>query len=405
MSPLDKCKSDFLAFEKKINGQDLVYLDTAATALKPKQVADCIHNFYNFEAANVHRGAHYLSDRATNRFEQSRETVRRFINAKAIEEIIFTSGTTDSINLVASTYGVGNIKSGDEILLTEMEHHSNIVPWQALAEKVGATISWVRVDDHGDLDLKDYESKLSSRTKLVAVTYCSNVIGTVNDVAKIVQLAHGVGARVLIDAAQAVTFRRIDVQALDCDFLVFSGHKIYGPFGVGVLFGKSEALGAMSPYRYGGAMISQVTKDKSTYLEAPQRFEAGTPNVSAVIAMGAAIEYVENLGFDLIQNHEKTLLQELIRFLKTIKKVKFIGESSTRVNLLSFILEGSHSSDVGVLLDNMGVAVRTGHMCAQPLLRRFDQTSVIRISLGVYNSMEDVDKLGRAIHKAEDLLK
>lgn len=404
-------REQFLALNQAVHGQGLVYLDTAATALKPKVVVDRVTKFYSDETSNVHRGAHYLSDRATEQFELARNKVAKFLNANSEKEIVFTSGTTDGINLVASSFGAKFIKQGDEILLTQMEHHSNIVPWQLLADKVGAKIKWAPVTESGELDLEKLASLITTRTKLVAVTQCSNVLGTVNNVKAIVDIAKPVGAKVLIDAAQSVTFMPIDVQNLGCDFLVFSGHKLYGPFGVGVLYGQLELLEAMPPYRGGGSMISQVTEAGATFLNAPHKFEAGTPNISGVIGLGSAIDFVTEIGLENIRKHdiellkhtEASLLKMPLLNTKSIK-IRLVGQSASRVNLLSFIVDGVHAADIGQLLDQQGVAVRVGHHCAQPLMKRFGITGTVRVSLGVYNSQEDVDKFVRSLEKSLEIL-
>ncbi|OFZ10514.1 MAG: cysteine sulfinate desulfinase [Bdellovibrionales bacterium RBG_16_40_8] len=397
-------RSEFPALEQKVNGQPLVYLDSAATALKPMPVIETLYNFYKFETANVHRGAHYLGDIATEKFEQTRSLVKDLISASSDQEIIFTSGTTDSINLIASTYGRNFLRAGDEIILTEMEHHSNIVPWQLLADEIGLKIKWVSVETSGELNLIEYEKLLNEKTKLVCVAHCSNVLGTVNPVKEIIKMAHAVNAKVLVDAAQSVTFLPINVRDLDCDFLVFSGHKLYGPYGIGVLFGKHELLEIMPPYRGGGAMIAHVTKDKTTFLGAPQRFEAGTPNISGVIGLGAAISYIKNVEHENIYNHSKELLQYSVNKFSELDFIKIVGQSSTRVNILSLDCIGMHPSDVGQILNQQGVATRTGHHCAQVLMSKLGITGTLRVSFAIYNSAEDIDILVSALIKAKEIL-
>lgn len=397
-------RADFLALDQKPFGQPLVYLDTAATALKPKPVVEVLSNFYNFEASNVHRGAHYLSDRATEKFEATRERVRQFLAADKVSEVIFTKGTTDSINLVAQTFGRQRLRAGDEIVLSEMEHHSNIVPWQILAKEKGLVIKWAPVDDSGELIFTEYKKLLNEKTRLVSLSHCSNAIGTVNSLREYVGAAHQVGAKVLIDAAQSVTFMTIDVKVLECDFLVFSAHKLYGPFGVGVLFARQAIMDELDPRDGGGAIISEVTKEKTTYLGVPQRFEAGTPNISGVIGLGAAIDYVQSVGLQEIERHAKDLHLKLTSRLNEIEGLVPVGTSASRVNILSFVLKGAHPSDIGQLLDRQGIAVRVGHHCAQPLMRRFGVPGTVRASFGVYNTEEDVEILMRAIQKSQEIL-
>lgn len=412
MTNLLNLREQFQALDQKIRGKPLVYLDTAATALKPRAVVNRMNDFYKNEVSSVHRGAHYLSDQATLRYEETRNKVAKFINAKDSREIIFTSGTTDGINLVAQAYGRKFFKKGDEIVLTQMEHHSNIVPWQMLAEELDLAIKWITVTDKGELDINSAEQLIGSHTRLVALTHCSNVLGTVNPVKQIVGLAKKVGARVLVDAAQSATFLSIDIEDLGCDFLTFSGHKIYGPFGVGILFGRYDLLEQMSPYRGGGAMISRVSESKTTFLSAPHKFEAGTPNISGVIGLSSAIDFVEQVGLSNIQKHDAELLHRLAQGLKGKqlssvgpRGLKFIGESESRSSILSFIVEGVHASDIGQLLDQQGIAVRVGHHCAQPLMDRFAIPGTVRVSFGVYNSVEDVDIFISALHKALEILR
>ena len=397
-------RSDFPAVEQQTNGHPLVYLDSAATALKPKPVIQSLHNFYQFETANVHRGAHYLGDLATEKFERSRVAVQKFIGAHDEKEIIFTSGTTGSINLVAQTFGRKFLHRGDEIILTEMEHHSNIVPWQILAEERELKIRWVPVDLDGELDLLEYKKLLNEKTKLVCISQCSNALGTVNPAKEMIRIAHETGAKVLVDAAQSVTFMPIDVQNLDCDFLVFSGHKLYGPYGVGVLYGKLELLETLPPAQGGGAMIAQVTKEKTTYLEAPQRFEAGTPNISGVIGLHSAIEYVKGLGLENICDHDTDLIQGALKKISELDFVKIVGQPQMRVNILSLNFKNLHPMDVGQILNQQGVAVRTGHHCAQILMSRLGISGTLRLSFAAYNSTEDIDILVQGLKKAKELL-
>ena len=360
--------------------------------------------FYARETANVHRGAHYLSDRATVKFEEARKTVAQFVGANSPQEIIFTKGTTDSINLVASSWGRRFLNSGDEIILSEMEHHSNIVPWQMIAEERGCKVRFIRVTPEGELDFDHFLTLLNKNTKMLAITHCSNTLGTLNDLARFLREAQRVGVKTLVDAAQSVTFCRLDVQSLGCDFLVFSGHKIYGPYGVGVLFGRQELLAEMPPYQGGGAMIAQVTQEKTTYLAPPQRFEAGTPNISGVIGLGAAIKFTMGLDPKSVTAHEQGLLSRAVRELSNFERFQPVGISKSRVNIFSFLLKGLHPADVGQILDQQGVAVRIGHHCTQPLMRAYGLTGTVRASFGVYNNEEDVDIFVRALKKAQELL-
>ena len=405
MSQLSNLRSQFPALQQKVNNHPLVYLDSAATSLKPKAVIDRISRFYSYETANVHRGAHYLSDRTTVEYESVRQRVQRLLNAKSTEEIIFTSGTTASINLVARAYAEQNLKVGDEILLTEMEHHSNIVPWQMVAEKTGAIIQWTRVRADGELDMLDFKNKLSEKTKIVSLTHASNTLGTVNNIQSITSQAHAVGAVVVIDAAQSMTFEKIDVQNLNCDFLAFSAHKMYGPYGLGVLYGKKQHLDKMQPVNGGGAMIDRVTKAKTTYHVSPYKFEPGTPNISSVVGFGAALDFIEEIGQPQIKKHETELLDRTVQLLSQIPRMQMIGASPSRVNVVSFVIEGQHASDIGHLLDQQGIAVRTGHHCNQVLMDQFGLTGTVRVSFGVHNSLEDIEVFYKAIAKVEGMLR
>ncbi len=405
MSDMSSLRKEFPALKQKVNGHELTYLDSAATALKPKMVIEAIQHFYSFDTANVHRGNHQLSIRATEQYEASREVVRDLIHAESSEEIIFTRGTTEAINLVAQILSKQMLQPGDEILLSEMEHHSNIVPWQAVAKEKSLKVKWIPVSPEGELDYAAAEKLLTNKTKILAVTHCSNTLGTVNKIEQLITAAKKVNALVLIDAAQSVLFKKIDVQKLNCDFLAFSGHKLYGPYGIGVLYGKKSLLNELSPYQYGGAMISEVRWDCSTYLPSPQRFEAGTPNISGAIGLSHAVKFFNDAGLDNIAKHEKYLTDMTMDQLKDMPGIKFVGHSPSRMNLLSFVVDGVHSSDLGTLLDQQGVAVRTGHHCTMPLLKKFNLTSTVRVSFGVYNNEKDVDNLVRALKKALELLK
>lgn len=399
-----KVRADFPALTQKFHGKELVYLDSAATTLKPQQVVDRIAKFYLYESANVHRGAHSLSDLATTHFENARKGIADFIGSATTEEIVFVRGTTEGINLVAQTYGATQLKSGDQILITEMEHHANIVPWQMFAEKTGAQVIAVKVLDNGELDLEDYKNKLSKKTKIVAFTACSNTLGTVNDAKLLTKLAHEVGAKVLIDGAQIVSQTAVNVQDIGCDFFVFSAHKLFGPFGFGVLYGKREILDQMPPYQGGGSMIAQVTFEKTTYNDVPFRFEAGTPHVEGAIGLHAAIDYVKAIGFNAIHEWEMGILNSATQKLKEIPGLVVVGEAANKGALISFNLKGAHHSDVGQILDQAGVAVRAGHHCTQPLMARWGVPGTVRASFSIYNNHNDVDTLIKAVIKARELL-
>ncbi len=399
-----KVRADFPALTQKFHGKELVYLDSAATTLKPQQVVDRIAKFYLYESANVHRGAHSLSDLATTHFENARKGIADFIGSATTEEIVFVRGTTEGINLVAQTYGATQLKSGDQILITEMEHHANIVPWQMVAEKTGAQVIAVKVLDNGELDLEDYKNKLSKKTKIVAFTACSNTLGTVNDAKLLTKLAHEVGAKVLIDGAQIVSQTAVNVQDIGCDFFVFSAHKLFGPFGFGVLYGKREILDQMPPYQGGGSMIAQVTFEKTTYNDVPFRFEAGTPHVEGAIGLHAAIDYVKAIGFNAIHEWEMGILNSATQKLKEIPGLVVVGEAANKGALISFNLKGAHHSDVGQILDQAGVAVRAGHHCTQPLMARWGVPGTVRASFSIYNNHNDVDTLIKAVIKARELL-
>jgi cysteine desulfurase/selenocysteine lyase len=396
-------KSDFPALTQTVHGHPFIYLDSAATSLKPKSVIDRIQQFNSYETANVHRGAHFLSDRATELYEGAREKVAQFIGANSSKEIVFTRGTTESINLVANS--ISNLFSeGDEILLSEMEHHSNIVPWQMIAEKTKLKIKVIPVLPNGELDYQAVESLLTERTRMVAFTHCSNHLGTINDVTRIIQLARKRNAYVLLDGAQFVGKHPLSVKNLDVDFYVFSGHKIFAPFGIGVLYGKEELLNKMPPYQGGGSMIDKVSFEKTTYLQAPYRFEAGTPNVGGAVALAAAIEYIEGLGWEWLIKHDQKLIECGFESLKKIPDLKFIGEVKNRAALFAFVLPDFHHSDVGNILNQQGIAVRAGHHCTQPLINKFKITGSIRASFSVYNDTDDIIKLVKGLNKAREIL-
>ncbi len=401
---IQKIRADFPILNQEINGKKLVYFDNAATTQKPTAVINAIAHYYNFDNANIHRGIHTLAERATRDFEASREAVREFLGASSIEEIIFTSGTTQGINLVASTFGRKFIKEGDEIIVSGMEHHSNIVPWQMLCEEKGAILKVIPVTDQGELDMEAYENLLSEKVKLVAVNHVSNSLGTINPVKEIITLAHEYGAKVLIDGAQATSHFKIDVQDLDADFYAFSAHKLYGPTGMGALYGKKELLNAMPPYMGGGEMIKDVSFEKTTYNELPYKFEAGTPNIADVVALKTALAYSDALGRENIAAHEDMLLSYATEQLSEIEGLRIIGQAKKKVSVLSFVIDGIHHQDIGVLLDNQGIAVRTGHHCTQPLMQRFNLLGTSRASFAVYNTIEEVDRLVAGIHRVKKML-
>ena len=403
--PLDLCevKKDFPIFYQTIHGKPLVYLDSGATTQKPQAVIDIINEYYSHDNANVHRGIYELSQRATDAYEAARQNVRHFINAKHNHEIIFTKGTTESINLVAQSFGEAYIREGDEIIISEMEHHSNIVPWQLLCEKSGAILRVISVNDDGTLNLDHYCQLLNSRTKLVSVIHVSNVLGTINPVKEIIELAHKHDIPVLLDGAQGVSHIPVDVQELDCDFYVFSSHKLYGPTGTGVLYGKTDLLEAMPPYQGGGDMIRRVTFEKTEYNLLPHKFEAGTPNMAGVIGLGAAIDYLNHLGMDHISEHETELLSYALGALKAIPGLRFVGTAPEKIAVISFVMDCAHPHDIGTVLDNEGIAIRAGHHCAMPLMERFGLPATARVSFGLYNQKEDVDRLVQGLHKVNQI--
>ena len=401
---VERIRQDFPILDQRVNGKPLVYLDNAATSQKPRAVIDAVTRYYQLDNANIHRGLHALSQRATEEFESARDTVQRFLHAAEPSEIIFVRGATEGINLVAQTYGRANVAAGDELLITAMEHHSNIVPWQLLCEEKRAKLKVVPVDDSGELRMETMDRLLTPRTKLLAVAHVSNALGTVNPVREIVQLAHARGIPVLVDGAQGVPHLAVDVAALDIDFYVFSGHKMYGPMGIGVLYGKKALLEAMPPYQAGGDMISSVTFEKTTYNRLPHRFEAGTPNVSGVVGLGAAIEYVERLGRANVSGYEHDLLTYATSEVSRVPGVRLIGTAKEKAAVLSFVMEGIHPHDIGTILDQEGVAIRTGHHCAQPLMERFGVSATARASFGLYNTRREVDRLVEGLRKVREVL-
>ncbi len=401
---IDQIRAQFPILDQSVNGKPLVYFDNAATNQKPQVVIDALDKYYSNANANIHRGIHTLAERATAQYEATRVSVKEFIGASSIEEVIFTSGTTQSINLVASTYGTAFIKKGDGILISGMEHHSNIVPWQMLCERTGAVLKVIPVLDNGDLDQTAYKSLLQENIKLVAFNMVSNSLGTINPAKQMIAQAHAVGAVVMLDGAQATSHLDINVQDLNVDFFAFSAHKLYGPTGVGVLYGKKELLNAMPPYMGGGEMIKEVSFEKTTYNELPYKFEAGTPNIGDVVALKAAIEFINDLGKVNIAQYEDELLEYATAQLKTIPGLKIVGEAKEKISVISFVIEGIHHQDLGVLLDNMGVAVRTGHHCTQPLMQRFGILGTTRASFAVYNTKTEIDQMILALHKALKML-
>lgn len=401
---IDAVRRQFPILDQSVNGKPLVYFDNAATTQKPALVTGALLSYYDGYNANIHRGIHALAERATAAFEDSRTAFRAFLNAPSTEEIIFTYGTTDGINLVAQTYGNAFLKTGDEILISTMEHHSNIVPWQMLCRRNGCVLKVIPVNELGELDMEAYDSLLTDRTKLVSVVHASNALGTINPVKDIIEKAHRAGARVLIDGAQASSHIEIDVQALDVDFYVLSLHKMYGPTGTGVLFGKKDLLEAMPPYRGGGEMIKEVTFAKTTYADLPYKFEAGTPNIADVVASQAAVDFVTSLGKYNIAAHEQTLLDYATEALGAIARVKIIGRAREKVSVVSFVVPGVHHEDLGVILDQQGIAVRTGHHCTQPLMQRFNVAGTTRASFAVYNTTDEIDRLAEGVERALKML-
>jgi cysteine desulfurase/selenocysteine lyase len=400
---VEQYRKDFPILDQEVNGKPLAYLDNAATTQKPQQVIDTLNWYYTQVNSNVHRGIHSLSQQASESYEQVRGKLQRFFNAQYKEEMVFVRGTTEGINLVAQTHGKQNVKEGDEVLITGMEHHSNIVPWQMLCEEQGATLKVADVTDEGDINLDDFEAKLSDRTKMVAFIHVSNTLGTVNPARYLVDRAHAKGAAVLIDGAQAPMHMPVDVQDLDCDFYVMSAHKIFGPTGIGILYGKYDVLDAMPPYQGGGDMIDTVTFEKTSYNEVPLKLEAGTPNIADTIAFGRAVEYVEGIGREAIQSYEKELLEYATAALRSVDGLQVIGQSSDKAAVISFVFDEIHPQDVGILLDQEGVAIRTGHHCTQPLMRRYNIPATSRASFAFYNTKEEIDQLVKAIHQVKTI--
>ena len=400
---VDRVRADFPILSRKVGGKKLVYLDSTASTQKPQAVLDALQNHYTTECSNVHRGLHTLSMAATTAYEASRVKVQRFIGAADPREIVFTRGTTESINLVARSLGDQRIGKGDEIVVTELEHHSNIVPWQLLCLRSGARLRVAPIDDDGDLILDELEKLLSSKTRLVAVGHISNAIGTRNPVEQIIEMAHAHGALVLLDGAQGVVHEPLDVHALGCDFYAFSGHKIYGPTGIGALYGRLELLDAMPPFQGGGDMIRSVSFEETTYNEVPQKFEAGTPDIAGAIGLGAALDYVSGLGMERIAAHEERLAAHALEVLGGMPGVQIIGRAKRRGGVVSFNIDSVHPHDVGTILDSEGIAVRAGHHCAQPLMKRLGQAATVRASFGCYTLAEEIDALARGLDKVREV--
>ena len=397
-------RSGFPALAQLVHGRQLVYLDNAATTQKPRQVIDAIRSYYELDNANVHRGVHELSERATAAYEGAREKVRAFVNAASTHEIIFTRNATEGINLVARAWGDANVKAGDEILITGMEHHSNIVPWQLLCERTGATLKVIPIDDRGDLEPGAFDRLLSPKTKMLAVVHLSNALGTINPVAEMTAKAKAAGAAVLIDGSQAAYHMAVDVRALGADFYVFTGHKVYGPTGIGVLWGREAVLDAIPPFLGGGDMIRTVTFEGSTWNDLPYKFEAGTPDIAGAIGLGAAIDFVTGIGFDAIGVHEATLLDAATRAIEALPGVRIVGTAKRKASVISFVMDNIHPHDIGTVVDREGVAIRTGHHCAQPVMDRFCIPATARASFAMYNTTEDIDALVAALGRARELL-
>ncbi|MGD1841922.1 MAG: SufS family cysteine desulfurase [Thermonemataceae bacterium] len=398
-------REDFPILNEQVNGKALVYFDNAATSQKPQVVIDALNQYYTHTNANIHRGAHYLAAKATSEYEATREAIKTFLNAESSEEIIFTKGTTEGINLVAATYGRKFIKKGDEIIISTMEHHSNIVPWQMLCEEKEAILKVIPINETGELDLDAYKNMLSDRTKLVSIVHISNALGTINPVKEMIEAAHQVDAVVFVDGAQGAVHLDIDVQALDCDFYAFSGHKVYAPTGIGALYGKKAILEKMPPYHGGGEMIKEVSFEKTTYNELPFKFEAGTPNIGDVIAFKAALDYVQGIGKAHIAAHEKALLDYATQQLAAIEGLRIVGTAKEKASVISFVFEDIHHADVGVLLDNQGIAIRTGHHCAQPLMKHLGLSGTSRASFAVYNTQEEVDQFITGLKKVIKMMR
>lgn len=397
-------RTDFPVLDQLVHNKPLVYLDSGATSQKPQSVIDTVANYYRRDNSNVHRGVHTLSERATKQYEGAREKVRTFLNVASTKEVIFVRGATEGINLVAQSYARSNLSAGDEVLITTMEHHSNIVPWQIVCEQTGAKLVVAPITDDGELDFDAFEKLISPKTKLVSVVHMSNALGTITPVEAIVELAHAHGAKVLLDGAQAAPHIAVDVQALDCDFYVFSGHKLCGPTGIGALYAKQALLDAMPPYQSGGDMIRMVTFEKTTYNDLPYKFEAGTPNIAGAIGLGAAIDYLQGIGLDTIAAYETQLLDYLTEQAQQIPGLRPIGTATHKASIFSFVLEDVHPHDIGTILDNEGIAIRAGHHCAMPVMDRFQVPATARASLAFYNNREDIDRLIAGLKKVQEIM-
>jgi len=402
MLDIHSIRKQFPILQQEVNGFPLVYFDNAATSQKPKHVIDALMGYYTGYNSNVHRGAHHLADKATVKYEETREAVRQFVGAGCIEEVIFTKGTTEAINLVAATFGRSQIKAGDEIIISTMEHHSNIVPWQMLCEEKGAKLRIIPMNEDGDLIYEEYDKMVNEKTKLVAIVHVSNVLGTINDIDHITRKAHEVGAKVLVDGAQSSPHFPVDVQQMDCDFYVFSSHKVYGPTGMGVLYGKKAILEEMPPFLGGGEMISEVTFEKTTYNDLPFKFEAGTPNIGDTIALKTALDFVNEIGKEAIAQHEDDLLRYGTEVFESIEGMNIIGKAKNKVSVISFNLEGVHPYDVGMMLDALGIAIRTGHHCAQPIMDYYQIPGTLRASISFYNNESDIDRLVSGIEYTKE---
>ncbi|MEL6123982.1 MAG: cysteine desulfurase [Bacteroidota bacterium] len=402
---IEKIRADFPILQQEMRGKQMIFLDSAASSQKPKVVTDALDQYYNEQHANVHRGVYELSQGATDAFELGRERIRQFINAESTEEVIFVRGTTEGINLVASTFGRKFLNEGDEILISAMEHHSNIVPWQMICEERGANLRIIPVNDQGEIILDEFDNLLGPKTKLVSVVHISNALGSINPIEHIITKAHSLDVPVLIDGAQAAPHSKIDVQALDVDFYTFSGHKMYGPTGIGILYGKKEWLNQLPPYQGGGEMISKVTFEKTTYNELPFKFEAGTPDISGAVGIGVAAGYISSIGHDAIQEHEADLLAYATSQLERIEGLRIVGTAEHKASVISFLIEGTHPYDIGTILDKLGIAVRTGHHCTQPLMDRFSIPGTVRASFGIYNTRDEVDRLVSGVQRAAQMLK
>lgn len=400
---IEDIRAQFPVLHQEVNGKPLIYFDNAATTQKPQRVIDALNNYYGSINANIHRGIHTLAERATAAFEDTRGAAQEFLNAKEKEEIIFTKGTTEGINLVASTYGRANVVAGDEIIISTMEHHSNIVPWQMLCEEKGATLKVIPINEEGEILLDEYHKLLSDNTKIVSIVHASNSLGTINPIKEVIQAAHAVGAVVLVDGAQAASHLEMDVQDLDCDFYAISGHKFYGPTGCGVLYGKRALLEAMPPYQGGGEMIKDVSFEKTTYNDIPYKFEAGTPNIADIVALKEAFNFVNSIGKEAIQQHEHELMQYAYELLNPISGFRPIGTARNKVSALSFVLEGWHHFDIGMMLDARGIAIRTGHHCTQPLMEWYSIEGTARASFAVYNTKEEIEQLAEGIGRIANM--